>query len=65
MPRNKISDIAEDARITEDEMKKIVGGIETIPLPEIAPRPSIGTWPTPETPTNSRGHVARIDIHST
>lgn len=31
--------------VSREELETVVGGIETIPLPE-----AIGTWPTPERP---------------
>jgi bacteriocin-like protein len=40
--RIKIRDLPKDTKITKKEMKKIIGGIDTVPLPE-APRYGRGT----------------------
>jgi hypothetical protein len=58
MKKNKANKIAGKRKLTQEEMKGVVGGIETVPLPEcIATKFTvtkykgtvmIGTWPQPE-----------------
>ena len=53
MKKSKLNKIAGKRELTKKEVKAVVGGIETVPLPEFTrtkPRGvvRIGTWPTPE-----------------
>jgi len=35
MARIKIQDLPGDVKISQDEMKKVLGGIDTVPLPDM------------------------------
>lgn len=48
MARIKIKDLPRNMKINKADLEKIMGGIETVPLPEFRGRVAIGTWPTPE-----------------
>jgi hypothetical protein len=61
MARIKIKDLPKNMKISRADLEKIQGGIETVPLPEVRGRISIGTWPTPERPSllksNNQGRL--------
>ena len=49
MAKLEIRDLQEYQELRTEEMEKVMGGIDTVPLPEKPiSRYSIGTWPTPE-----------------
>lgn len=47
-PTKKQEPLADDAELERLLEEEVVGGIDTVPLPEMPM--AIGTWPTPERP---------------
>jgi len=50
MARIRVNDLPKDMKVSKHEMKMILGGIDTVPLPEKQAWPWSRTWLTPKRP---------------